>query len=103
MGISTDGRKMPHAIGIDPRRVLRNRTFGIPRLRASDCASASHGASTMSGVRRDIHWTAARPRNIRKRIMHAPTAQIVMKVAVQESVPKRMATAASHESCDEDF
>ena len=101
-GMSTDGRKTPHAIGMDPMRVLTNRTCGIPRPRASDWASASHGASVMTGVCRDIHCTAARPSNMRKRIANAPHAQIVSRIVVQDSVRRLSPHAGSHEICGEE-
>ena len=84
-GISTDGVKIPAAIGIEARALSRNvRRRVMPSSAASSTASGSHGASTTRTVRRDIHRTATSPTNSRPTTANTPAAQIDTSAIVNE-------------------
>src|SRR3954467_5815891 len=83
--MSTAGRRSPQAIGIAAPR-LRRKTIRdeMPSSAAKDFACASHGASSTSSVRRDIHCTARTPATSRPRITSAPILPTPKRVAGKE-------------------
>src|SRR3954463_1577838 len=84
--MSTAGRRSPQAIGIAAPR-LRRKTIRdeIPSSAAKDLACASHGASSTSSVRRDIHCTARTPATSRPTISSAPIIQRPNRIAGQDT------------------
>src|SRR3954471_15737415 len=84
--MSTAGRRSPQAIGIAAPR-LRRKTIRdeMPSSAAKDFACASHGASSTSSVRRDIHCTARTPATSRPRINSAPIIHTPKRVAGKET------------------
>src|SRR3954462_5884218 len=84
--MSTAGRRSPQALGIAAPR-LRRKTIRdeMPSSAAKDFACASHGASSTSSVRRDIHCTARTPATSRPRINSAPIIHTPKRVAGKET------------------
>src|SRR3954469_5449142 len=84
--MSTAGRRSPQAIGIAAPR-LRRKTIRdeMPSSAAKDFACSSHGASSTSSVRRDIHCTARTPATSRPRINSAPIIHTPKRVAGKET------------------